>query len=244
MVMKNDIIHRLESLDLGNKSPLKLFVWRTRRFLRDTFQGVDVFDAEKPRAGFLLKVRSLYIAVDESLSKRYPNFLKRTPKRVALSQVKDALTEHGYTIVDSDTTKPWGGFYRLADNEIERFMIDFFPGLTLGEAQLGQPSIELSPKILIVSPGQRLSWQYHHRRAELWRFLTQGNYYKSDTDTAGPRQSIKAGQTIQFGRGERHRLAGTRDSYVVVAEIWQHTDPSKPSDEADIVRLEDDYDRS
>ena len=28
---------------------------------------------------------------------------------------------------------------------------------------------KFSPKILIVSPNSKLSWQYHHRRAEIWR---------------------------------------------------------------------------
>ena len=43
-------------------------------------------------------------------------------------------------------------------------------------------------------------------------------------------------------KGERHRLIGLTD-YVVLAEIWQHTDPNNPSDENDIVRLSDDYGR-
>jgi len=29
----------------------------------------------------------------------------------------------------------------------------------------------------------------------------------------------------------------------VVAEVWQHEDPGNPSDENDIVRLDDDFDR-
>ena len=30
---------------------------------------------------------------------------------------------------------------------------------------------KLSPKFLVVGPGQRLSWQYHHRRSEIWRLI-------------------------------------------------------------------------
>jgi hypothetical protein len=33
------------------------------------------------------------------------------------------------------------------------------------------------------------------------------------------------------------------DDWGIVAEIWQHTDESNPSDEDDIVRLQDDYSR-
>mgnify|MGYP003350752161 CR=1 FL=1 len=42
-------------------------------------------------------------------------------------------------------------------------------------------------------------------------------------------------------RGERHRLIGTKEGWGMVAEIWQHTVPDHPSDESDIVRLQDDY---
>ena len=41
---------------------------------------------------------------------------------------------------------------------------------------------------------------------------------------------------------ERHRLIGL-DDYSVVAEIWQHTDPNNPSDEDDIIRVQDDFGR-
>jgi len=49
---------------------------------------------------------------------------------------------------------------------------------------------------------------------------------------------------VQFEKGERHRLAATNDTdYTVVAEIWQHSDKDHLSDEDDIVRLADDYQR-
>ena len=43
-------------------------------------------------------------------------------------------------------------------------------------------------------------------------------------------------------KGERHRLIGL-EGWGIVAEIWQHTDPENPSDEDDIVRLQDDFGR-
>jgi mannose-6-phosphate isomerase len=43
-------------------------------------------------------------------------------------------------------------------------------------------------------------------------------------------------------QGERHRLVGLED-WGVIAEIWQHTDASNPSDESDIVRVQDDFGR-
>ena len=50
------------------------------------------------------------------------------------------------------------------------------------------------------------------------------------------------GDQIILKQGERHRLIGLND-YGVVAEIWQHTDKKNPSDEEDIVRVQDDFGR-
>lgn len=151
--------------------------------------------------------------------------------------------EAGYTIVDRDDTKPWGGYVRLASTNADRFIAEFFPGLAPDEARLGNNDADLSPKFLYVLPGQRLSWQYHHRRAERWMFLTAGGYHKSQTDEQGELIAAPVGHEIQFNGLERHRLVGDADNPTLVAEIWQHLDPAQLSDEDDIVRLEDDYKR-
>lgn len=148
----------------------------------------------------------------------------------------------GYSIVELNNEKPWGGYIRIDNNQADRFVKEFFPGVSPDEARLGI-DIELSPKLLIVSPGQRLSWQYHHRRAECWVFLTKGSYNKSKTDDEGEPAIVEAGHVVQFETGERHRLNGISGEYGLVAEIWQHTDPTNPSNEEDIVRLQDDYRR-
>ena len=49
------------------------------------------------------------------------------------------------------------------------------------------------------------------------------------------------GDQIKLQQGIRHRLVGLKD-FGVVAEIWQHTDPV-PSDEDDIIRVQDDFGR-
>jgi mannose-6-phosphate isomerase-like protein (cupin superfamily) len=131
----------------------------------------------------------------------------------------------------------------LANSDADTFVNEFFPGLDPAEARLGNEDAELSPKILLVSPAQRLSWQHHDRRAERWAFVTTGGYHKSTTDDQGELHSAKSGEVVQFAQGERHRLVGAIGHYTLVAEIWQHVDNDHPSDEADIVRLQDDYDR-
>ncbi len=236
--------HQPGSLHIGQTTPLKTAVWHTRRTLRRVLKGTDVLNVDKHGAVRRQKARHVYRKVDDFVAAFFPVFVKTIPKDRALKHVKEMIEQLEYTVVEADETKPWGGFYRLADEESERFIAEFFPGLTLQEARLGQADAVLSPKFLLVEPGQRLSWQYHHRRAERWHFLTNGSYYKAKHDTLEHRIIAPAGTIVQFAQGERHRLC-THDteSYTLVAEIWQHTDPTNPSDEADIVRLQDDYKR-
>ena len=102
---------------------------------------------------------------------------------------------------------------------------------------------KLSPKILIVKPAARLSWQYHNRRAEIWQvFKRSAGIIKSDTDIENEMEVFNEEDQIVLQQGERHRLIGL-DDYCVVAEIWQQTDKDNPSDEDDIIRVQDDFGR-
>lgn len=165
------------------------------------------------------------------------------PREDMFAQVRAAISSLGYSVVEVDEGRPWGAFYRFDGSEAERFVGQFFPGVSMNEARLGNDEAELSPKLLVVAPGQRLSWQYHDRRAERWHFLTDGAYHKSLSDEPGQVISAQAGTIVQFEKGERHRLCAGSGAYTIVAEIWQHTDSNQPSDESDIVRLADDYKR-
>lgn len=164
-------------------------------------------------------------------------------KSIICDKVTESLRVGAYNVVEINFEKPWGAYFRIDGSQVERFIEEFFSGLSVEEARLGVAGAELSPKILLVSPGQRLSWQYHDRRAERWTFLTSGAYNKSMSDEPGEATSAKSGDVVQFLRGERHRLVGKDSGYTVVAEIWQHTDIEHPSDESDIIRLVDDYQR-
>jgi len=187
----------------------------------------------------------VYKNVDELAHAFFPDFDEKMPKAEALKRVRHMIRQLDYTVVEFDDDKPWGGMYRMSDDQAERFVAEFFPGLTMDEARLGRKDVRLSPKFLLVEPGKRLSWQYHHRRAERWHFLTNGAYSKSLHDAQPEPKHAIAGTIVQFEHGERHRLCAASSSrYTLVAEIWQHTDPTAPSNEADIVRLEDDYQRT
>lgn len=170
------------------------------------------------------------------------NSQEYSTKQEYVEDIKISLEQAGYELVETNGSKPWGAYFRTIGNQADKFIQEFFPGLTLKEAQLGVEGAELSPKILLVEPNQRLSWQYHDRRAERWTFLTEGAYEKSETDQEPSPISASPGEVVQFQKGERHRLIGAA-AYTVVAEIWQHSDPEYLSDENDIVRLADDYQR-
>jgi len=146
----------------------------------------------------------------------------------------------GLRIINIDATRPWGGFLVLDEAQAPTFAAHFFPEVPATEILTGR---KLSPKILLVAPGQRLSWQYHFRRAEIWK-VVQGPVAVciSPNDQETPAQNFEEGQIIRLAQGERHRLIGL-ENWGMVAEIWQHTDPTHPSDESDIVRLQDDYGR-
>lgn len=164
-------------------------------------------------------------------------------KQKVIDDIRVLIESAGYEIVEENATKPWGAYFRLNNDQADEFVEEFFPGLSPSEARLGNEEAELSPKILVVSPEQRLSWQYHDRRAERWAFLTDGAYNKSQTDDPGDLYVVQPGHIVQFAQNERHRLVGVSGEYTIVAEIWQHTDGNNLSNEDDITRLSDDYGR-
>ena len=150
------------------------------------------------------------------------------------------LNNQGLRIDRYDLNRPWGGFFVLDENQAQQFADIYFEGLDAGPLRIAG---KLSPKILLVKPEARLSWQYHHRRAETWRVLEGPvGIVRSSTDEEGELIYCEAGETIVLEKGERHRLIGL-DNWGVVAEFWQHTNPQHPSDEDDIVRVQDDYAR-
>ncbi len=168
------------------------------------------------------------------------NFSIDTPKELVFESVAEYLHKEQLKIDKQDSTRPWGGFFVLDEAEAEKFIAKYFSHLTKEELAI---SGKLSPKILIVAPNQRLSWQYHHRRAEIWKLIGGvAAVITSDTDEEKEKTVLNIGDIIQLKQGERHRLIGT-DGWGIVAEIWRHTDNTNPSDEDDIVRVQDDFGR-
>lgn len=161
-------------------------------------------------------------------------------KNQIVKKVKEDLEVRGFEILEMDLQRPWGGFFVINEDQAQKFSDTYFSGIAVDQLKI---SGKLSPKILIVAPHKRLSWQYHHRRAEIWQVIngTVG-VISSFTDQEGELKKFYPGDQIVLKQGERHRLVGLED-WGVIAEIWQHTDASNPSDESDIVRVQDDFGR-
>src|SRR5690554_3772988 len=161
-------------------------------------------------------------------------------KEQVFAQIEKKLINEGFVIERQDQTRPWGGFFVIDESQAQQFANAYFDGMDVGGLKI---SDKLSPKILVVAPGKRLSWQYHHRRAEIWQVVSGTvGVVTSDTDEEHELKLLHPGDVIRLNQGERHRLVGLAE-WGVLAEIWQHTDVNNPSDEEDIVRVQDDFGR-
>jgi mannose-6-phosphate isomerase len=168
------------------------------------------------------------------------NFSDKESKAEVFQKIESYLTEEGLIILAKDENRPWGGFFVIDETQAQKFASLFFPTININELKI---SGKLSPKILVVQPAKRLSWQYHHRRAEIWKLVAgKAGIVRSDTNQQGDVKELKIGELVHLHCGERHRLVGLQ-GWGVISEIWQHTDASNPSDEEDIVRVQDDFGR-
>ena len=154
-------------------------------------------------------------------------------------KIQKELDSYSLKVISKDN-RPWGGFFVIEEEQAQEFSNQYFEGLEVSTLKRGGA---LSPKILVVAPEKRLSWQYHQRRGEIWRVIQgQVGVKRSANDIEGELEILNIGDTITLQKGERHRLIGLSD-FAVIAEIWQHTDDNYPSDEKDIVRIQDDFGR-
>ena len=89
-------------------------------------------------------------------------------------------------------------------------------------------------KILEVKPQQKLSLQYHNHREEFWVIIEGHPNIIIDEKTI----QAKPGDEFTILQGSKHRIIGGED-YARILEI-----ATGNFDEKDIVRLEDDYNRT
>ena len=123
------------------------------------------------------------------------------------------IGERGILVVMSNYIehRPWGSFEHLLDCEYCKV------------------------KRIIVKPGQKLSYQYHHKRNEVW-VVVQGIATVTLDDKV---VDIKETEIVNIPVTTKHRVEnkGTEDL------VFIETQTGTYFGEDDIVRLEDDYGR-
>ncbi|MBI4345255.1 MAG: phosphomannose isomerase type II C-terminal cupin domain [Elusimicrobia bacterium] len=91
-------------------------------------------------------------------------------------------------------------------------------------------------KRIVVRPGQRLSYQKHAKRREIWTAAAGQGLVTLD----GAQLLLKAGDTVDVPVGAAHRVANPGKTDFVFLEVQL----GSYFGEDDIVRLEDDYGRA
>src|SRR5690242_18067628 len=96
------------------------------------------------------------------------SFSHAKSKTDIFNTVQTYLNAKELNVVAKDFERPWGGFFVIDEAQAKQFAHEFFPQIEIDDLKI---SGKLSPKILMVQPDTRLSWQYHHRRAEIWKLV-------------------------------------------------------------------------
>jgi mannose-6-phosphate isomerase len=91
-------------------------------------------------------------------------------------------------------------------------------------------------KRITVSPGKRLSYQFHRHRAEHW-FVVRGSAHVT---LDGEDVDVRAGEAIDIPKGAAHRVANLGAEDLVFIEVQR----GDYFGEDDIVRLDDDFGRA
>ena len=97
-----------------------------------------------------------------------------------------------------------------------------------------EPTYKL--KRIEVDPEERLSYQYHYKRSEAWTIVKGVGTITLDGDT----NEYKSGETILIPQGVKHRIENKGQEKVIFIEVQTGT----YFGEDDIVRIEDDYNRT
>ena len=107
------------------------------------------------------------------------------------------------------TEKPWGRFIQYVHNE------------------------PVTVKILEIRAGERVSYQYHHHRSELWIPLDKGACVRLEDEMIRPEPM----EPVFIPQGAKHQLIGESQDYRILEIAFGHFD------EDDIVRIDDKYGR-
>ena len=95
--------------------------------------------------------------------------------------------------------------------------------------------VDCKVKKITVNPGQKLSYQYHHKRAEVWTVVSGTLTIILDDEKV----FRTYGETIRIPLGAKHRAWNETDEVVEFIEVQTGT----YFGEDDIVRISDEYNR-
>ena len=107
--------------------------------------------------------------------------------------------------------RPWGMFQNLFDSDYCKV------------------------KRISVNPGQRLSYQYHHKRSEVWTIVKGFGLMTLDDIEF----KVTEGDVVEIPAEKKHRIQNNSEKELIFIEV-QH---GSYFGEDDIVRLQDDYNR-
>ena len=109
-------------------------------------------------------------------------------------EIETQLTDLGFKFERTDFNRPWGGFFVIEESQAEKFCKKYYPDEDVAKLTKGG---RVSPKILIVLPEKRLSWQYHHRRSEVWKLIDgESGVIRSDTDEQKELEIMVIGENV------------------------------------------------
>ena len=91
-------------------------------------------------------------------------------------------------------------------------------------------------KKITVDPKSRLSYQYHDKRSELWYILSG----KGIVTINDEKIELNVGSTIKINKRDKHRIENNGSENLIFIEIQT----GSYFGEDDIVRIEDDYNRT
>ena len=91
-------------------------------------------------------------------------------------------------------------------------------------------------KRIELDPGGRISYQYHHKRSEAWTIVNGIGIITLD----GVTKEYSKGQTVTIPKRVKHRIENQGKEKIIFIEVQTGT----YFGEDDIVRIEDDYNRS
>ena len=111
--------------------------------------------------------------------------------------------------------RPWGSFEHLLDTDYCKV------------------------KRIIVKPGQRLSYQYHHKRSECWVVVQGRATVTLDGKDFEYESDNQLGNIVNIPVGTKHRVRNDEEIDLIFIE----TQTGTYFGEDDIVRIEDDYGR-